>query len=70
MSAAWHEHLNHLSWWEQIDRFFFPSKYSCSTYVSGGEVARLIFLSVFVAMVVIGVLLIYFHLKKWGVIET
>lgn len=31
MSEAWHQHLAHLSWWEEIDRFFFPGKYSCTT---------------------------------------
>lgn len=31
MSEAWHQHLNNLTWWEQIDRFFNPSKYSCTT---------------------------------------
>lgn len=32
MSEAYHQWLNNLTWWEQIDRFFNPSKYSCSTY--------------------------------------
>ena len=32
MSEAWHQHLANLSWWEEIDRLFFPGKYSCSTF--------------------------------------
>ena len=35
MSEAWHQHLQNLSWWEQIDRFFNPSKYSCTTTIYG-----------------------------------
>lgn len=63
--AEWHEHLNHLSWWEQIDRFFNPSKYSCST-ISGGDTVWQIYLIVVVVFAVVGCLLIYFHLKKLG----
>lgn len=32
MSQAWHEYLNNLTLLEQIDRFFNPSRYSCSTF--------------------------------------
>jgi len=32
MSEQWHQHLQNLTWWEEIDRFFNPSKYSCSTF--------------------------------------
>jgi hypothetical protein len=31
MGEAWHQHLQNLTWWEQIDRFFNPGKYSCTT---------------------------------------
>jgi hypothetical protein len=34
VSEAYHQYLQNLSWWEQIDRFFNPGKYSCSTYYS------------------------------------
>lgn len=30
MSEAWHQHLSNLSIWEQIDRWWNPSKYSCT----------------------------------------
>lgn len=32
MSEQWHQHLNNLTWWEQIERFFNPNKYSCTTH--------------------------------------
>jgi hypothetical protein len=32
MSEAWHQHLAHLSWWKEIERFFNPAKYSCTTW--------------------------------------
>lgn len=31
MSEAWHQHLNNLTLWEQIDRFFNPWAYSCTS---------------------------------------
>jgi hypothetical protein len=32
LSEAWHQHLANLTWWEEIDRFFNPAKYSCTTW--------------------------------------
>lgn len=45
MSEAWHQHLENLSWWEQIDRFFNPGKYSCT--VSYGSAMEIMFTVVF-----------------------
>lgn len=37
MSQAWHEHLGNLTWWERIDRFFNPNKYSCTNNFVGAD---------------------------------
>lgn len=61
MSEAFHEHLNHLSFWEQVDRFFNPYKYSC-TATYGNDFIYHVFLVVFFCVVGITILLIV--LKK------
>lgn len=61
MSEAWHQHMQNLTWWEQIDRFFFPSKYTCSTFDTT------FFLDLFPIMlffVVFAVLLAWFFWKE------
>jgi hypothetical protein len=56
MSEAWHQHLAHLSWWEEIDRFFFPSKYSCTTTWQPFDLVSILHIIV-VAGIVVGIAL-------------
>lgn len=65
MSEAWHQHLQNLTWWEQIDRFFNPSKYSCSTW--GTDAVYQTFLIVMFCLIILGAILtilIYYQNKK------
>jgi hypothetical protein len=65
MSEAWHQHLAHLSWWEQIDRFFNPGKYSCSVYINDG-VYHIFLAALCIALVSAILLAIYLHFNGDG----
>lgn len=38
MSEQWHQHLQNLTLWEQLDRFWNPGQYSCTMPVVPDEV--------------------------------
>ncbi len=63
MSQAWHEHLNHLSFWEELDRFWNPSKYSCTIHIVPDWVYQAMIISIICLFVVIG-LAFYFWRKN------
>jgi len=56
MAEAYHQYLENLSWWEQIDRFFNPSKYSC-TISYFPDVIWHIFLALITVTIIISILL-------------
>jgi uncharacterized membrane protein len=62
MSEAWHQHLQNLSWWEQIDRFFNPGKYSCTTTYYGIDWIWHLFLIILI--VIVAVTIVLFWLTK------
>lgn len=59
MSEAYHQWLNNLTWWEQIDRFLNPNKYSCTTGFQNPDTVWHIFIAVLVFTLVIA----YFALR-------
>jgi cytochrome b subunit of formate dehydrogenase len=66
MSEAYHQHLQNLSWWEQIDRFFNPGKYSCTTgFVYGDLVWHCMLLCMFIIFV--GGIILWFFARKYRV---
>jgi hypothetical protein len=64
MAEAFHQHLQNLSWWEQIDRFFNPGKYSCTTWVPT-DTQLLFMLAPIIIMIVAGsIMLAIFYFQK------
>jgi hypothetical protein len=61
MSEAWHQHLGNLSWWEQIDRFFNPGKYSCTTTIYGDWIWHIFLI---ILIVIVAVTIVLFWLTK------
>lgn len=66
MSEQWHQHLQNLTWWEEIDRFFNPSKYSCSTFTYTNF--DLLFQTLFILIIVfsVGYLVLMFWIKRYN----
>jgi len=65
MSEQWHQHLQNLTWWEQIDRFWNPNKYSCSgNFMSDATYHWLIGGVICLAVAATVLLLIGWRMKK------
>jgi|WetSurMetagenome_2_1015567.scaffolds.fasta_scaffold53982_5 hypothetical protein len=65
MAEAFRQHLQNLSWWEQIDRFFNPGKYSCTTTWVPTDTQLLFMLAPIIIMIVAGsIMLAIFYFQK------
>lgn len=64
MSEQWHQHLQNLTFWEEIDRFFNPSKYSCSTFTYANF--DLLFQTLLIIVFSVGFLVLMFWIKRYN----
>lgn len=69
MSEQWHQHLQNLTFWEEIDRLFNPSKYSCSTYSPMYDQFYQV-MGILILVICIGVFAVMLLLRKYTITIT
>lgn len=69
MSEQWHQHLQNLTFWEEIDRLFNPSKYSCSNYNPMYDQFYQV-MGILILVICIGVFAVMLLLRKYTITIT
>jgi hypothetical protein len=71
MSEAWHQHLQNLTWWEEIDRFFNPAKYSCTTWQEcPGPFNLVSILPIMILAILIAGVILFFVIRHYDVCDA